>query len=198
MRVDEVMAEILPWRAFLRGITISGGECLLQPKCTTALLEAARQAGLPGLVDTNGSTQLSSLPQLVLAAAGFMLDIKAWDQNEHRALTGMDNEVVLANLDFLIPTGKLLEVRTVVTEGLFDSRQTVREVSRRIALAPNPVCYRIIAFRPEGVRSRGKKLCHPPAAEEMETLRTIALSEGVRQVALIASDSFSPPSPITS
>lgn len=184
MTVDQILAEILPWKAFLRGITISGGECLLQPECTTAILEAAAREGLPGLVDTNGSTPLSALPALVRAASGFMLDIKTWDDGEHRSLTGAGNATVLANLDFLIPTGKLLEVRTVIT-GTFDAEETVREVSRRIRQAPNPVRYRIIAFRPEGVRAAGQVACHIPETSFMEDLRRIALAEGAEDVLLI-------------
>ncbi len=184
MTVEQILSDILPWRAFLRGITISGGECLLQPDCTTAILETAARADLPGLVDTNGSTPLADLPGLVAAAEGFMLDIKAWDDDEHRSLTRAGNATVLANLDFLIPTDKLLEVRTVIT-GTFDAEQTVREVARRIARAPNPVRYRIIAFRPEGVQAAGRAACQTPDATLLERLRGIALTEGARDVLLI-------------
>ena len=165
----------------MRGITISGGECLLQPDCTTAILEAAARADLPGLVDTNGSTPLADLPGLVAAAEGFMLDIKAWDDDE-RSLTRAGNATVLANLDFLIPTDKLLEVRTVIT-GTFDAEQTVREVARRIAGLPaGPLPdHRLQTGGSAGSRAAA---CQTPDATLLERLRGIALTEA-RDVLLI-------------
>ena len=60
MSVAEVLAAVGRYRAFLSGITVSGGECGLQAGFLEALLAGSRAAGLPGLVDTNGSTDSSA------------------------------------------------------------------------------------------------------------------------------------------
>ena len=79
MSVADVLAAVGRYQAFLSGITVSGGECGLQATFLEALLEGSRTAGLPGLVDTNGSTDYSLHPALVAAAEGGPLRI-----NMHR------------------------------------------------------------------------------------------------------------------
>lgn len=184
MSVADVLAAVGRYRAFLSGITVSGGECGLQAGFLEALLAGSRAAGLPGLVDTNGSTDYSLHPRLVEAAQGFMLDIKAWDEAEHRALAGASNIAVLGNLRFLASAGKLYEVRTVVVPGLFDAESTVREASRVIARSASGARYKLIRFRPQGVRPAWRELPAPDDAT-MEALASIARAEGVGEVVVV-------------
>lgn len=184
MTVAEVLSSIDRYKPFLSGVTVSGGECGLQPAFLEALLVEARAAGLPGLVDTNGSADFSSLPGVVAAAEGFMLDVKAWDETEHRALTGAPNRAVVANLRFLAAAGKLYEVRTVVVPGQFDAALTVRETARTLVAAGSGARYKIIRFRPQGVRAAWRGLPTPDDAT-MGALAAIALREGVREVVVV-------------
>ncbi len=184
MRPGEVLAALERVRPFIRGVTVSGGECGLQAAFLEALLRRCREAGLGGLVDTNGSTDFAALGGLVEAAEGFMLDVKAWDEAEHRALVGAGNAAVKANLRFLSAAGKLHEVRTVVVAGRFDAALTVREVSRVIAASPRACRYKLIRYREAGVRARFRDL----AAEDdatMAGLAELARSFGVRDVVVV-------------
>lgn len=184
MSAAEVLASLGRQRAFLSGITVSGGECGLQPAFLESLLVASRAAGLPGLVDTNGSTDYAALPALVEAAEGFMLDVKAWDEDEHRALTGASNRAAIANLRFLAAAGKLYEVRTVVVPGSFDAELTVREVSRALVDSGSAARYKLIRFRPQGVRARWRGL-PVPDDDTMAALAALARAEGVREVVVV-------------
>ncbi len=184
MSPAEVLDRLKPYRHFLSGITISGGECGLQPEFLLALLLEASARGLPGLVDTNGSLDYSRQPELVRAAQGFMLDVKAWDEAEHLALTGAPNTQVIANLRFLAKAKKLYEVRTVVVPGQLDAAQTVREVSRILVDQGSDARYKIIRFRPQGVRKAWSGLPSPDDAT-MEALADLALSAGLRDVVLV-------------
>jgi len=179
-----VLAAIERYKPFLSGITVTGGECGLQPDFLEALLREARAAGLPGLVDTNGSTNYSRLPGLVEAAEGFMLDVKAWDEAEHRALTGSGNGAVIANLRFLAGAGKLYEVRTVVVPGQFDAEQTVSQVSSILVSSGSAARYKLIRFRPQGVRAAWRSLPEPPDSL-MEKLAAIARGAGVNEVVIV-------------
>lgn len=180
----EVLASLERQRAFLSGITVSGGECGLQPAFLESLLVASRAVGLPGLVDTNGSADYRALPGVVEAAEGFMLDVKAWDEGEHRSLTGASNRAVLENLRFLASVGKLYEVRTVVAPGQFDAELTVREVSRFLVDSGSAARYKLIRFRPQGVRARWRDL-PVPDDDTMADLAALARSEGVREVVVV-------------
>jgi len=184
MSVADVLAAVGRYRAFLSGITVSGGECGLQAVFLEALLEGSRAAGLPGLVDTNGSTDYSLHPALVAAAEGFMLDVKAWDDDEHRDLASASNTMVIRNLRFLASAGKLYEVRTVVVPGLFDAESTVREVSRIIVAAGSVSRYKLIRFRPQGVRPAWRNLPAPDDAP-MDSLASVARSFGVSEVVVV-------------
>jgi pyruvate formate lyase activating enzyme len=184
MTPGEVLAEIERVRPFIRGVTVSGGECGLQAAFLEALLRRCKEAGLGGLVDTNGSADYASLGGLVEAAEGFMLDVKAWDEAEHRALVGAGNAAVKANLRFLAASGKLHEVRTVVVADRFDAETTVREVSRVIAASPAACRYKLIRYREAGVRKKYRGLS---AADDrtMEALADLARSLGVSEVIVV-------------
>lgn len=185
MTAAEVLAALAPAKPFIRGITVSGGECGEQPEFLSSLVTAARAAGLPALIDTNGSTDYAALPALVRAAEGFMLDLKAWDPAEHRALTGADVAPVKANLRFLARAGKLYELRTVVAPGLFDAEQTVREAARElVALGAAGARYKLIRFRSHGVRARYKGV-PTPSDEEMEALAAAARAAGLQNVIIV-------------
>jgi pyruvate formate lyase activating enzyme len=184
MTSGEVLASIGRYRAFLRGITVTGGECGEQPGFLQELLREARAFGLPGLVDTNGSLDYEAWPGILEAAEGFMLDIKAWDEDEHRALTGSGNAGVLRNLDFLARVGALYEIRTVIVPGLFDAERTVRMASRALARAGSSARYKLIRFRPQGVRAAWRSL-PAPGDELMERLAALAADGGAAEVLVV-------------
>lgn len=185
MTAAEVLAALAPAKPFIRGITVSGGECGEQPEFLSSLVTAALAAGLPALIDTNGSADYAALPALVKAAEGFMLDLKAWDPAEHRALTGAELAPVKANLRFLARAGKLYELRTVVAPGLFDAELTVRMAARElVALGAAGARYKLIRFRPHGVRARHKGV-PTPGDEEMEALAALARAAGLHNVIIV-------------
>ncbi len=199
----EALDEIASARPFLRGITVSGGECTLQSDFLVALLKGARNLGLPGLVDTNGGRPLAAEPRLLEAAEGFMLDVKAWNEDEHRRLTGADNGPVRDNLAFLAARGALYEVRTVITlrapgfnakpaesdttsddpqEGAFDLEETVRETALTLARAGSRARYRLIRYRPYGVRHERAALLREPGSALMARLTELARRGGAAEV----------------
>jgi pyruvate formate lyase activating enzyme len=184
MSAAEILGSLGRYRPFLRGITVSGGECGLQTPFLESLLRASRAASLPGLVDTNGSTDYLSYPGLLEAAEGFMLDVKAWNEEEHRTLVGEGNRAVLANLRALARIDALAEVRTVVVPLLFDAEETVREVSRVLSASRSHARYKIIRYRPQGVRPQYRDL---PVPDEATTtaLAAIARSAGVAEVLVV-------------
>jgi pyruvate formate lyase activating enzyme len=184
MTSGQVLSSVGRYRAFLRGITVTGGECGEQPEFLQELLRDARAAGLPGLVDTNGSLDYEAWPGIVAAAEGFMLDLKAWDTDEHRALTGAGNASVLKNLDFLAASGALYELRTVIAPGLFDAEATVRNASEALARAGSKARYKLIRFRPQGVRAAWRSL-PPPDDALMERLSALAADSGAAEVVVV-------------
>ena len=186
LTAEETFREITQQLPYIRGVTVSGGECTLYPDYLTALFSLCRGAGLTTLLDTNGTLDFAAHPALLTVTDGVMLDVKAWDSSVHRCVTDTDNADVLRTLSFLAERGKLEEVRTVVVPGLVDAEDTVRETARVIApyLSKRPVRYRIIAFRPMGVREAFRAYETPDAAY-LSSLADTARAAGMTDVVVI-------------
>lgn len=184
MMADQVMAEVEKQVPYIRGITVSGGECSLYPDFLQELFTLAKEKGLGTLIDSNGSLDFGNYPDLLNVADGVMLDVKAWTAEDHRKVTGRDNAMVRKNLDFLASAGKLYEVRTVVVPDLFDVKETVRQTALAIApyLDRHDIRYKIITYRPMGVRREYSSAMKPPSGDLMQELEELAGACGVRNV----------------
>jgi len=117
--VSELMKEIESCRNFIRsgGVTLSGGEPLMQPEFSRALLDRCREAGVHTALDTAGSLPLERSRPVIDAADLLLLDIKALDPALSRELTGADNANTLATLDYCEAAGKPVWIRHVLVPG---------------------------------------------------------------------------------
>lgn len=185
LTAEEVMAEVRKNLPFIRGITVSGGECTLWRDFLVELLTLAKAEGLHTLLDSNGTHDFSADPELMAVTDGVMLDVKAWDPEDHKRVTGRDNANVLRSMRWLAENGKLPEVRTVVVPELFDCERTIRNVSR---LLKDTNCldtrYKVICYRPMGVRAEYKAFQQPSQAL-LQHLAGVAESYGLTDVVII-------------
>ena len=179
----ETFAQIRKNMPFIRGVTVSGGECCLYMDYLTELFGLCKATGLGTMIDTNGSISFAGYDALLEVTDGVMLDIKAFDDKEHRNITGAGNAQVLENAVFLAERGKLFEVRTVVVPGLFNAEETVRKTCRLLApyLPVSPIRYKLISYRENGVRQKYRSY-RSPMPEELSELAEIALREGFLEI----------------
>lgn len=183
MTPKQVIKEIEPALTFAQGITTSGGECTLHDEFLAQLFQLVHEKGKSAFVDTNGQRDFETMPNLVKHMDKAMLDIKSVDDEEHRMLTGESVSVVLKNLDYLLSTGKLFEIRTVVVPEMLDNKKTVDVASKMISQYPD-VRYKLIKFRTWGVRDDMKQVLSP-SDELMKELEEIARNNGVSDVVII-------------
>ena len=156
MTVDEVMTEIRRSAPYIQGITTSGGECTLQNEFLIELFTQAHAIGKTCLIDSNGSFDFERDPRVLAVSEGVMLDVKAVEQSWNDSLISYPRETVLKNLDYLLAVGKLYEVRTILFPGRDkENEETVRYVSAHIQ---DGCFYKLIRYRPFGVRERYQKL----------------------------------------
>lgn len=127
---DEIIAEVEKNRPFYKGggITVTGGEPLLQIDFITELFRLAKERGIHTAIDTSGVTYSENneayrekLDRLMKYTDLVMLDIKHIDTEAHKALTGRANENILAFARYLEEKGVPLWVRHVVVEGYTDN-----------------------------------------------------------------------------
>ncbi|MFV0361716.1 MAG: radical SAM protein [Suipraeoptans sp.] len=186
MSAEEVMEQVSKNIPFIRGITVSGGECMLYPEFVKALFKLCKEKGLGTLIDSNGSVDFRNHTELLDVTDGVMLDIKAWDNDEHLSVTDASNTQVLANALYLAEAGKLYEVRTVVVPGLFDYEQTITETAKLLKpfLENEDIRYKLIKYRNFGVRKE-YKIYKSPSAELMKSLNDTAKAAGFKNVVVV-------------
>jgi pyruvate formate lyase activating enzyme len=108
------------------GVTIAGGEPTFWPQFTYALLKKCRDNYIHTALDTCGYT-LTDLGFECLEEADLLLfDLKHMDSHEHERLTGVPNELILANLKKLNDSGKDIIIRMPIIPGYNDSAANIR------------------------------------------------------------------------
>ncbi|MDY3918689.1 MAG: YjjW family glycine radical enzyme activase [Candidatus Limivivens sp.] len=185
MTPEEVYEKVKRQIPFIRGITVSGGECMLWPDFLQALFELAKQDGLSAMIDSNGMIPFQDYPELLQVTDGVMLDIKAFDPEEHRRITDASNEQVLANARFLAECGKLYEVRCVIVPELYDTEESIRRMGEFLApcLKISDFRAKIIAYRPMGVREAYSHY-QIPTPEYLQYLADILRGCGFREIVI--------------
>lgn len=181
MTAEEVMAEVRKGIPFIRGITVSGGECMLQAEAMTELFRLAKKEGLTCLIDSNGSIDFSRYPQLMEYADGVMLDMKAWNKDVYRKLTGGSNEMVKRNLVWLADREKLEEVRVVCLKDVVDVEDDLRGIAQLLGEHLATTRLKLIRFRKNGVIGR---LADSPSPTDMqmEQWETLARELGFEHI----------------
>lgn len=129
--VDEVVKKIESCRNFLRngGVTLSGGEPLLQADFALALLQGCREKGFHTAVDTAGAVPLERSKKILDTADLILLDIKALDNNLCKSLTGYDNENELATLDYCEKIGREVWIRHVLVPNYTLEENRLKELA---------------------------------------------------------------------
>jgi pyruvate formate lyase activating enzyme len=121
------------------GLTITGGEPLVQLDFTRALLEGARQRGIHTCIETCGSVPWAAFEAIRDLVDLFLFDLKASGEAEHRRLTGAPLSPILANLERLLAGGAAVHLRCPLVPGLNDDQTHLEAVAalarRRLGLA---------------------------------------------------------------
>ena len=184
MKAQEVFARIENDIIFIRGITVSGGECTLYPDFIQELFTLAKSRGLTTLIDTNGMSRLSAFSEMMAVCDGVMLDVKSWDSDMFRALTGSTNDTVKENLAYLAAENKLEEIRIVCLDGHVDAAAAINGIARLLGNSTAEQKLKLIKFRKYGVRGIPKDM-PPPSDAMMESLRKKAAAAGFINIRII-------------
>ena len=124
------------------GVTISGGEPLMQPDFLLDLLKACRERGIHRVVDTSGFADAEVLLEVAKHTDLFLFDLKHMDTATHRKWTGVENEKILNNLRLLAKSGAEITVRIPLIKGVNSDTDSLRALVAFIASldgTPKPV-----------------------------------------------------------
>jgi pyruvate formate lyase activating enzyme len=137
-------------RAMDGGLTISGGEPLVQAHFTKRLFAAARRMGIHTALDTSGFLGARADDEYLGLIDLVLLDIKSWDPSTYRRAVGQDVRPTLAFAERLASLGKPVWVRFVLVPGLTDDPANVEGIAQFVAPMRNVEWVEVLPFHQMG------------------------------------------------
>lgn len=184
LTIAAVMREVVKDRPFYDrsggGLTVSGGEPLMQPEFTAALLQAARARRIHTALDTSGYAAADSWQRVLAWTDTLLFDLKCGDPVKHRALTGVSNRRILENLKLSLRVPQLeIVIRIPVIPGLNDSpgeMLKIRRILNRLGgvFTVDLLPYNVLAaakYRLGNFPAYALNRLRPPPAETLARLR---------------------------
>lgn len=143
MTVEQVMTELMKdFHIYMNsggGITISGGDCEMQPEFTVALLETAHEQGIHTAVEITGAFPWETVKKIVDHADFVLYDLKCMDETRHKKGTGISNTRILKNARKLVEANTEICFRMPLVPNYNDRREDVAAVAkfvRGLGLSP--------------------------------------------------------------
>lgn len=130
--VPELLEEVERDRCFYRhngGVTLSGGEALMQPDFVKAFLKACKGRSINTAIETAGYVQPEILKEVIPFTDIFLYDFKFYDNDMHRKWTGLGNRRIKENLEFLLQEGARVEVRIPLIPGINDGKDELEKIA---------------------------------------------------------------------
>jgi pyruvate formate lyase activating enzyme len=169
--VEKATEELRKYRSALKvmsgGLTISGGEPLMQHRFVLKLFEAAHKMGIHTALDSNGYLGDRVTDEELERISLVLLDIKSWDPERHRRLTGMDVGPVLAFARRLADRKRPIWLRFVLVPGLTDDPDDIAHIAQFAAALGNVQRVDVLPFHQMG-RYKWKELKMDYTLEDVE------------------------------
>ncbi|WP_020675210.1 glycyl-radical enzyme activating protein [Geopsychrobacter electrodiphilus] len=118
------------------GVTFSGGEPLAHLQPLLGLLQGCGDRGLHRCIDTSGFAPWESLEQVTRQAELFLFDLKLLDAARHKEWTGVDNRLILENLQRLAATGADIRIRVPLISGINTDSENIEALGTLVAGLP--------------------------------------------------------------
>lgn len=128
------------------GVTISGGEPLLQADFCRELCGLLKEQDIHTAIDTCGHVPWTAFEKVLPFTDLFLYDFKHIDSTRHRELTGCGNELIKENLCRLSQTGKPVEIRMIMLPGLNMSEDDLTAAAVFLSTLPNILRIRLLPY----------------------------------------------------
>lgn len=189
MTPQEVLKTAMRYKAYWKqtgGITVSGGEALLQIDFVTELFKLAKEKGVNTCLDTSGNPFTMEEPffgkfnELMKYTDLFMLDIKHIDDEEHKKLTGQTNKNILDMAQYLSKNGKKMWIRHVLVPEITTDERYLNQLREFIDTLKTVDRVEVLPYHTLGV-FKWKELgipyqldgVEPPTKEQIECAKRI-------------------------
>lgn len=187
---DEILKKVKRYRQVFKasggGITISGGEVLMQPKFAARILHGAHEMGIHTCIDTSGFLGAACTDEMLEDIDLVLLDVKSGDEETYKKVTGRALQPTIDFGDRLSAAGKEIWIRFVVVPGLTDSVENVAKVADIVARWSTVSRVEVLPFHQMG-RDKWSNLglkyeldeVEPPTKEVVERVREQFRAKGL-------------------
>jgi len=185
-----VLSQIANIAGFLKashgGVTVSGGEPLVQAEFARAILRGSKDLGLHTALDTSGCLEERLTDEMLAAIDLVILDIKSFDEATYKTVTGGELAPTLRLARRLSDLGKPMWIRFVLVPGLTDDPENIAGLARFVGTLSGVQRVEIVPFHQMGRRKWEEldipyRLEHtpPPSAEQIEHVQNVFAAEGL-------------------
>ncbi len=154
MTAKAAVAEACKDRAFYEtsggGVTFTGGEPFAQPEFLLAMLREAKRQELHVCVETCGFVNRNILLEAVPYVDLFLYDCKETDPESHKAFTGVDNRLILENMELLSQHGKNIVLRCPIIPGYNDREAHLKAIAALANRYPSILRIEVEPYHPLG------------------------------------------------
>lgn len=177
-----LLTEDRPFYGPKGGVTLSGGEPLMQPDFVCELLAALKEQGINTAVDTCGYVPTAVFDRVMPYTDLFLFDVKAFREQTHKDATGVSNRQILNNLRHLSESDAKIEVRIPLVPGV--NTEQIDLIAEFLSPLKGISGVKVLpyhSFASAKYAMTGKEFVpFPlPTAEETEAARNILLSSGL-------------------
>jgi len=183
--VDEIEKDRIFFDESGGGISLSGGEPLMQPDFLEALLEEFKKREIRITVDTCGYAPFDVLDRIRENVDLFLYDIKVMDDKKHKEYTGVSNQLIIENLRKLSEKGANIAIRIPIIPGVNDDEENIQSIAEYLQSLKNIKQINLLPFHRGGIekyKGLGKKTqaktVEPPSSEKIEGIKKMLENSG--------------------
>ena len=186
--VDEILSEILldkPYYGKDGGLTISGGEPLMQHEFVLALLMSAKLKGVHVAIETNMSFPWDIVEPIANECDLIMADLKLWNNENHKKWTGLGNGRIRENLCRISELGTPIILRTPIIPEVNATEGEISSIAKFASGLSSLLYYEVLPYHPLGQSKNlreGGFMCQEfeiPKKELVHKLAKIAKKENI-------------------
>lgn len=183
--VDEIMDEIRKDIKYFKnsggGVTLSGGEPLMQTEFVYEILKKSKEDGIHTCVDTSGYTDFQNLEKIAPLTDLFLYDLKETDEEKHIQFTGVSNRIIRENLQKLDETGTKIILRCPIIPSLNDTSEHYKGIANFANKLKNIEKIDVMAYHTLG---KGKNLSIGGKyyLEELEPMSDTAVQQCIEAI----------------
>lgn len=141
LTAGELADKLIRYSGFLKandgGITFSGGEPLMQSDFLCEILDILKSNNIHTAIQTSGYADEEVFKKVIDKLDYVMMDIKLADRELHKKYTGVYNDIIIKNFDYLKKSGKKFLIRTPLIPHITDTEENLSAIDKIIGSSPH-------------------------------------------------------------